>query len=185
MKPAVFLDRDGTINVEREYLHKVEDFAFIDGAPQAIRRLREAGFLVIVVTNQSGVARGFFGLREVATLHRHLQRELARFGTQVDAFYICPHHPKEGVGEFSGECDCRKGKPGLLLQAAREHDIDLVRSYMVGDKIADVEAGRAAGCQALLVLTGHGTTEVENLAAGTAEIVADLTAAVDWIFTKK
>jgi D-glycero-D-manno-heptose 1,7-bisphosphate phosphatase len=182
---AVFLDRDGTINVEREYLHRVEDFAFIEGAGEAIRRLRAAGFLVIVVTNQSGVARGYFGLKEVETLHQHLQAELARLGTQVDAFYCCPHHPREGVGEFRRECDCRKGRPGMLLRAAREHAIDLDRSYMVGDKVADVEAGRAAGCQSLLVLTGHGAREVEELPAEAAHVVRDLPAAADWILARK
>jgi D-glycero-D-manno-heptose 1,7-bisphosphate phosphatase len=183
-KKAVFLDRDGTINVERESLHKVEDFALLDGATEAIRRLRDAGFLVIVVTNQSGVARGYFGMDEVETLHRHLQSELARIGTQIDAFYICPHHPKEGMGAFRCECDCRKGKPGMLLQAAREHGIDLGRSYMVGDKVADVEAGLAAGCHPLLVLTGHGAKEAEALPPGRAETVPDLAAAAEWILTQ-
>ena len=112
---AVFLDRDGTINEEKDYLWRIEDFVFIPGAPEAIRRLREAGYLVIVVTNQSGVARGYFGMAEVEALHRHLQRELARFGTAVDAFYVCPHHPTEGQGEYRRDCDCRKGRPGLLL----------------------------------------------------------------------
>ncbi len=117
-KRAVFLDRDGTINVERDYLFRVEDFEFIEGAPEAIRSLREAGYLVVVVTNQSGVARGYFGLDDVERLHRHLQRGLARFGTAVDAFYVCPHHPR-----FGEECDCRKGSPGMLLRAAEEHRI--------------------------------------------------------------
>jgi D-glycero-D-manno-heptose 1,7-bisphosphate phosphatase len=183
-KKAVFLDRDGTINAEVEYLHRVEDFAFLDGAIEAIRRLRAAGFLVIVVTNQSGVARGFFGLEEVTILHRHLQAELARFGTQIDAFYICPHHPEQGIGEFRRECDCRKGRPGMLLQAAREHGIDLERSYMVGDKVADVEAGLAAGCRPLLVLTGHGSREVAMLPDDSAHTFADLAAAAEWILAR-
>jgi D-glycero-D-manno-heptose 1,7-bisphosphate phosphatase len=185
MKRAVFLDRDGTINVEREYLRRVEDFAFIEGSVKAIRRLREAGFLVIVVTNQSGVARGYFDLAEVEMLHQHLQEELRLLGTQVDAFYICPHHPEEGIGEFRRDCDCRKGSPGMLLQAAAEHNIDLRRSFMVGDKVADVEAGLAAGCRALLVLTGHGGKEITKLPAGSAQTAPDLAAAAEWILEKE
>ncbi len=158
-RPAVFLDRDGTINVEKDYLHRSEDFAFIPGAPQAIRRLKAAGFLVIVVTNQSGVARGYFSLAAVEELHRHLQRQLALFGTGIDAFYSCPHHPQDGVGEYRIACTCRKGAPGMLLQAAAEHRIDLAASWMIGDKAADIEAGHSAGCTSLLVLTGYGEKE--------------------------
>jgi D-glycero-D-manno-heptose 1,7-bisphosphate phosphatase len=160
---AVFLDRDGTINVEKDYLHRIDDFEFIEGAPEAIRRLRESGYLVIVVTNQSGIARGLFDLRQVGILHEHMQMELAKTGAAVDGFYICPHHPREGKGEFLQDCDCRKGKPGLLLQAAIDHGIDLSRSYMIGDKRADIEAGKAAGCESILVLTGYGTEEAPHL----------------------
>jgi D-glycero-D-manno-heptose 1,7-bisphosphate phosphatase len=155
---AVFLDRDGTINVEKDYLHRIEDFAFIPGAPQAIRALREAGFMVIVVTNQSGVARGLYSEKDVERLHRFIQEELAACGTAIDAFYFCPHHPEHGQDQYRVACDCRKGAPGMLLQAAREHDIDLARSYMVGDKPADIEAGRQAGCRCIMVMTGYGST---------------------------
>lgn len=179
--PAVFLDRDGTINVEKDYLHKVEDFEFIEGAPDAIRALKSAGYLVIVVTNQSGVARGYYNLNNVNTLHKHIEKELAAFDTFVDAFYVCPHHPIEGKGEFLKECDCRKGKPGLLLQAAAEHGIDLAKSYMVGDKIADVEAGENAGCTSLLVLTGYGKRDQQKLAEGRVKVCADLAEAVQEI----
>ncbi len=178
---AVFLDRDGTINVEKDYLHRVEDFEFIPGAPLAIRSLKEAGFLVIVVTNQSGVARGYFGLEEVESLHRHLQGELSRHGTAVDAFYVCPHHPTEGVGAFRTECDCRKGAPGMLLQAARELGIDLAASFMIGDKLGDVEAGRRAGCTPLLVRTGYGVREEVKLEQGIALCFDDLSAATTWV----
>lgn len=154
---AVFLDRDGTINVEKHYLHKIEDFEFIPGAPEAIKSLKDAGFLVIVVSNQAGVARGYFDEQAVETLHRHIQAELAALGTAIDAFYFCPHHPEEGVGRYKVACGCRKGEPGMLLQAAREHDIDLQASFMIGDKLADIVAGQRAGCQSILVLTGYGT----------------------------
>lgn len=181
-KPAVFLDRDGTINEEKNYLHRIEDFTFIPGVPEAIRRLKEAGYKVIVVTNQSGVARGYFSRADVDRLHEHIQRELAKIETAVDAFYLCPHHPEKGQGEFKVDCDCRKGKPGMLLQAAAEHGIDLTASWMVGDKRADLEAGRAAGCRSLLVRSGYGAGELAKGAGELAEaVVDDLSAAADYI----
>lgn len=185
LRPAVFLDRDGTLNEERDYLHRIEDFAFIPGAAEAVRRLKAAGFLVIVATNQSGVARGYFPLDAVARLHDHLQAELRRVGAEIDAFYICPHHPLEGAGGYRVDCDCRKGAPGMLLQAARDHDVDLGRSYMVGDKLADIEAGRAAGCTAMLVRTGYGRREEPGVVARSPEIPVfdDLPGAVDHILS--
>lgn len=179
--PAVFLDRDGTINEEKDYLHRIEDFEFIPGAAGAIRRLKEAGFLVIVVTNQSGVARGYYSLDEVEILHRHMRKELQAAGASVDGIYVCPHHPVEGIGEYRRECDCRKGRPGMLLRAAEEHGIDLSRSYMIGDKIADVEAGEAAGCTPLMVLTGYGGTESAKVSPDRVRRFADLIAAADFI----
>ena len=183
---AVFLDRDGTINVEKNYLHRVEDFAFIAGVPAAIQRLKEAGFLVIVVTNQSGVARGYYSREAVCRLHEHLQQELRRHGTGIDGFYVCPHHPTEGIGDNRIDCDCRKGAPGLLLQAARDHGIDLDRSFMVGDKLADIEAGQAAGCRSLLVRTGYGARDEAMVAArfpGT-KVFQDLAGAAEFILAK-
>jgi D-glycero-D-manno-heptose 1,7-bisphosphate phosphatase len=186
VRRAVFLDRDGTINEEKDYLWRIEDFAFIPGAPEAIRRLREAGFLVVVVTNQSGVARGYFSREDVERLHQHIQRELAKIGTAVDGYYLCPHHPDKGVGELKIDCDCRKGRPGMLLQAATEHGIDLAASWMIGDKRADLEAGRAAGCRSLLVRTGYGEKELAAGAGALAEaVVADLSAAADYILDNR
>jgi D-glycero-D-manno-heptose 1,7-bisphosphate phosphatase len=184
-RPAVFLDRDGTINVEKDYLWRPEDFEFIAGSVEAIRRLKEAGFLVIVVTNQSGVARGYFGIEEVETLHRHIQEQLEQAGTRIDGFYLCPHHPEQGVGAFRRECDCRKGNPGLLLQAAREHGIDLAASFMVGDKRADLEAGRRAGCRSFLVLTGYGREEAQKLPSGSFDAFPSLQEAVDFILEQR
>jgi D-glycero-D-manno-heptose 1,7-bisphosphate phosphatase len=166
MKRAVFLDRDGTINVEKEYLHRAEEFVFISGALEAIRLLNESGFLVIVVTNQSGVGRGFYDEEAVHRLHRYMNGELARRGASVDAYYLCPHHPLHGIGDYRRECGCRKPLPGMLLEAARDFTIDLAVSYIVGDKLADVEAGRAAGCRPLLVRTGYGEAESSRLPAG-------------------
>jgi len=180
-RPAVFLDRDGTINVEKNYLHRIEDFQFIDGAPEAIKELNQAGYLVLVVTNQSGVARGYFSLADVEALHLHLTQRLAEAGAHVDGFYVCPHHPTAGEGEWRRKCSCRKGEPGLLLQAAREHGIDLPRSYMIGDKEADIVAGEKAGCSSLLVLTGYGKETAQSLTSQRAKTFPDLKQAADYI----
>ncbi len=179
MRRAVFLDRDGTINVEKEYLYRIDQFEFIAGVPQAIRLLNQAGFLVIVVTNQSGIARGYYTEEDVEQLHRHISRELERHNAHVDAWLYCPHHP-DGRGSYALSCDCRKPLPGMLREAARRYDIDLERSFMVGDKLADVEAGRAAGCTSILVRTGYGETEAQMMDFPVA-VVNDLTAAVDMI----
>jgi D-glycero-D-manno-heptose 1,7-bisphosphate phosphatase len=187
LRRAVFLDRDGTINVEKDYLYRVDEFEFIPGAPAAIGRLKAAGFLVIVVTNQAGVARGYYDEQAVAVLHAHIQAQLTVSGAAVDGFYLCPHHPTEGLGHYRVHCDCRKGAPGMLLQAAREHGISLTDSFMVGDKVADIEAGVAAGCQPILVRTGYGAKDEPKVAVqfpGT-KVCRDLTAAVEQILTEQ
>ena len=181
---AVFLDRDGTINVEKDYLHRIEDFEFIAGVVVAIRALKDHGYLVVVVTNQSGVARGYYTLDDVAVLHEYIQAELERSGTKVDAFYVCPHHPNSGSGRFTRECDCRKGQPGMLLQAAREHDIDLRTSFMVGDKLADVEAGVRAGCQPILVRTGYAEEDAVAAQYPDTPVCRDLPEAVRFVLGK-
>ena len=163
---AVFLDRDGTINVEREYLHLPGEFAFVPGAPEAIRLLKDAGFLVIVVTNQSGIARGFFDEAAVHRLHRYMDEQLARHGAAVDAYYLCPHHPLHGSGDYRRVCGCRKPLPGMIIEAAGDFSIDLAASYVIGDKLADVAAGLAAGCRPLLVRTGYGAEESASLPPG-------------------
>ncbi|HLO27052.1 MAG TPA: D-glycero-beta-D-manno-heptose 1,7-bisphosphate 7-phosphatase [Geobacteraceae bacterium] len=174
---AVFLDRDGTINVEKDYLHRTEEFEFIPGAPEAIRLLKDAGFLVIVVTNQSGIGRGYYDEAAVHRLHRFMDDELARHGTAVDAYYICPHHPLHGIDEYRKECGCRKPLPGMLFEASEDFSIDLAASYIVGDKMADVAAGLAAGCRPLLVMTGYGEKESASLPGGIASFDDILAAA--------
>jgi D-glycero-D-manno-heptose 1,7-bisphosphate phosphatase len=163
---AVFLDRDGTINFEKEYLYRAEHFAFIPGAPQAIKLLKDAGFLVIVVTNQSGVARGYYDEAAVHELHRYMDAQLAPLGACVDAYYFCPHHPEHGIGAYRKECECRKPLAGMLLQAAADFSLDLKSSFIVGDKLADMEAGLKADCRPLLVRTGYGAAESAKLPAG-------------------
>lgn len=178
-KRAVFIDRDGTLNVEQDYLYRTEDCILIPGAVDAVRRLNEAGWLVVVVTNQSGVARGYYSEQQVALLHRHMADELARGGGQVDGWYYCPHHPS-GQEPYNRQCDCRKPLPGMLLRAAYELEIDLSRSWMVGDKLVDVQAGLAAGCRAVLVRTGYGLKESADLPADVL-VCDDLAAAVELI----
>ncbi len=155
-REAVFLDRDGTLIEEVHYLADPEQVRLIPGAADAVRKLNDAGVLVIVVTNQAGVARGYFPESRVSAVHERLSRLLGECGAKVDAYYHCPHHPTEGRGEYRIECACRKPKPGMLLAAARDFDIELARSWMIGDKPCDAGAGAAAGCRTLLVRTGHG-----------------------------
>jgi D-glycero-D-manno-heptose 1,7-bisphosphate phosphatase len=181
---AVFLDRDGTINVEKEYLHRPEDLELIDGAAQSIARLNRAGFLVIVVTNQSGVARGYFSVEDVNRLHQVMQQQLAEDGARIDAFYLCPHHPDKGLDPYRVVCDCRKGKPGMLMQAAAEWNIDLPASFMVGDKKSDLLAGIAAGCHPCLVTTGYGVEHRTFALANNIEVCNDLGQAVSNILAK-
>jgi len=176
MRRAVFLDRDGTINVEKDYLYQISDFEFIDGVVEAIRRLNDIGYFVAVVTNQSGVARGYYTEEDVELLHRHIAGQLESGGARVDAWLFCPHHP-EGRGSYSLPCDCRKPLPGMLKEAARRYDIDLGASIMIGDKLADVGAGISAGCRAILVRTGYGADQ-EKLAPSSTEVYDDLLAAV-------
>lgn len=169
------MDRDGTINVEREYLYRIEDFEFVGGAAEAIRLLNAAGFFVVVVSNQSGVARGYYSEEDVEILHRHIAAELGKSGALVDAWFYCPHHP-QGRGSYSLPCRCRKPLPGMLLEAARRFDIDLGASVMIGDKLIDIEAGIAAGCRTVLVRTGYGAEQEPFIPAGT-EVYEDLLAA--------
>ena len=160
---AVFLDRDGTINEEVGYLDRLEKLRLIPGSAGAIRRLNAAGFKTVVVTNQAGIARGFFDEPFLTTLHARLDELLRAEGAFLDGFYICPHHATEGQGAYLRACDCRKPAPGLLLRAVKELRLDPRRSFMVGDTLKDVEAGVRAGVRTILVRTGHGEAELEKL----------------------
>ena len=144
MRKAVFLDRDGTIAYDAVHCGRPEDLRLIPGAAQAVRLLNDAGFVVAVVTNQSAVARGYVTEAALEAIHGKMRADLALGEASVDAVYFCPHHPSDG-------CDCRKPEPGLLLRAAREMDIDLSRSFMVGNRAHDIEAAAQAGCRPVLV----------------------------------
>ncbi len=142
-RPTAFLDRDGTINVDRGWTHRAEDLVWIDNAPAAVRLLNRAGYYVVVVTNQGGVARGFYDEAAIDRLHEHMQSHLIAAGAHIDAFYHCPHHPEGVVKPFAIECLCRKPGIGMLEQAARDWPIERARSFMVGDRDGDMEAAAA------------------------------------------
>ena len=155
-RAAVFLDRDGTINVEKQHLYRYEDWEWIPGAIDAIKMFNANGFLVIVVSNQAGIARGLYSELDVRLLHEKVDLELCSQGAKINAYYYCPHHP-----EFGNKivCGCRKPAPGLLFRAQKDWGIELSRSFMIGDKADDVKAAQAAGVKSILVSTGYGTTE--------------------------
>lgn len=151
LRPAVFCDRDGTLNVDRDYLYRAEAWQWLPGVPEGLATLAAAGFALVVVTNQSGIARGLYTEADMQRLHAFVQAQAAGFGARFAGFYHCPHLPA-----ITGACDCRKPKPGLLLRAAEELGLDMSRSWAVGDSARDVQAAQAAGCRALLVGTGNG-----------------------------
>nr|WP_113868157.1 D-glycero-beta-D-manno-heptose 1,7-bisphosphate 7-phosphatase [Brenneria salicis]NMN90750.1 D-glycero-D-manno-heptose 1,7-bisphosphate phosphatase [Brenneria salicis ATCC 15712 = DSM 30166]RBP60210.1 D-alpha,beta-D-heptose 1,7-bisphosphate phosphatase [Brenneria salicis ATCC 15712 = DSM 30166]RLM30004.1 D-glycero-beta-D-manno-heptose-1,7-bisphosphate 7-phosphatase [Brenneria salicis ATCC 15712 = DSM 30166] len=174
--PAIFLDRDGTINIDHGYVHEIDQFQFIDGVIEAMQELKKMGFALVVVTNQSGIARGKFTEDQFMQLTEWMDWSLADRGVDLDGIYFCPHHSEAGEGEYSQTCDCRKPEPGMLLSAQRHLNIDMVASYMIGDKTEDIQAGIAAGIGTnVLVRTGKPITEQgESLADGIIDSLADL-----------
>lgn len=174
MNRAVFLDRDGTIIVEKSYLHKIEDVKFIPDVGKALSKLKKKGFLLFLVTNQSGVSRGFFTMEDVQRVHRHILAVLQKDGATLDGVYICPHQPEDN-------CDCRKPKTRLVQDASLKFGIDLPRSFMVGDRELDVELGQRAGCKSVLVRTGYGEQVATQKLATPDYLAANLPDAVEWI----
>nr|WP_193569152.1 D-glycero-beta-D-manno-heptose 1,7-bisphosphate 7-phosphatase [Serratia fonticola] len=164
--PAIFLDRDGTINIDHGYVHEIDDFQFIDGVIDACRELKSMGFALVLVTNQSGIARGKFSEEQFMRLTEWMDWSMADRDVDLDGIYFCPHHPEAVIEEYRQVCDCRKPQPGMLLQAQKELNIDLAASYMVGDKIEDMQAAAAAGVGTkVLVCTGKPVTEEGEKAA--------------------
>lgn len=161
-KPAVFIDRDGTISEEVGYVNHVSRYRVFPFAAEAVRALNEAGWLAVLVTNQAGVARGYFEEEMIGRVHGVLAAELEKGGARLDAVYYCPHHPSVGEPPYRFDCDCRKPRPGLIRRAAAELNIDLARSWMVGDRYSDTELARNAGVRAAFVLTGYGRGEHEH-----------------------
>lgn len=181
VRRAVFLDRDGTINEEVGYLSRLDQLKLFPRSAAALHMLNQRGIPVIVVTNQSGVARGYFSEDFVHKVHAFLQEQLSIEKAYIDAFYYCPHHPTEGLGPYRQVCACRKPKAGMLLQAARDLHLDLSQSYMVGDMMKDVQAGRKAGTKGILVRTGYGAGEKSDESSSPDYRALDLLDAVEWI----
>lgn len=182
---AIFLDRDGTLNEEVDYLRSMDQFRLYPFAAQAVRRINHAGWLAIVITNQSGVARGYLTETFLHQLHARMREDLAsQAGARIDAIYYCPHLPP-GLQAPSAACDCRKPKPGMIHRAASEWPIDLSQSYMIGDRYGDLAAGFAAGTEGILVRTGYGEGETQRDQAGWDRaprlIAGNLLDAVEWI----
>jgi D-glycero-D-manno-heptose 1,7-bisphosphate phosphatase len=153
MKKAIFLDRDGVINLERkDYVKSIKEFQIIDDIPKAIRMLKKEGFLVIVITNQSAINRGLMTIKALDEIHNHLQKILKDNNTSIDDFYFCPHRPDEN-------CQCRKPNPEMLVKAAQEYNIDMNESFMIGDSLTDIQAAQKAGCEGILL--NHDQTLLE------------------------
>ena len=174
---AVFLDRDGVLMSDTNYVGHVERVVILNDAPAALRRLQKAGYRLFVVTNQSGVGRGYFTRQAVEEIHALLDRQFAAAGAKVDRYYVCPHHPEDN-------CDCRKPKPKSLLEAAAEYKLDLAQCFMVGDRLSDIQCGQNAGTRTVLVLTGAGK---ETLVKGEVKsdfVATDISAAADWILSQ-
>lgn len=161
MQRAVFIDRDGTISEEVGYINHPSRFRVFSYAAPAIKLLNESGWLAIVITNQAGVARGYFSEEMIQTVHERLKQDLEGNGARLDAIYYCAHHPAVGEAPYRLDCNCRKPKPGLIKRAAEEFDIELVGSWMVGDRYSDIELARNAGVSAALVMSGYGRGEWE------------------------
>lgn len=185
LRPAVFLDRDGTINEQMGYINHISRFQLLPGVGEAIRILNEHYLPVVVVTNQSGLARGYFPEALLDEVHQEMCHLLALEGAHIDGLYVCPHHPEAKEERFRVDCTCRKPKTGLLEQAAVDLRLDLRRSFVVGDRWSDLRCGAAVGATTILVLTGYGRGDAAYIGPGQAVqpdyIAEDLGAAVQWI----
>lgn len=184
-KAAVFLDRDGTINEQMGYINHLSRFHLLPGVADAIRLLNDHSIPVFVVTNQSGLARGYFPAALLVAVHDAMTERLQASGAKLDGIYVCPHHPEAKEERYRLDCPCRKPKPGLFRQAAAEHGLDLTRSYAVGDRWSDLKAAAACGAQGVLVLTGYGRGDYEFIGPGQeiqpSHVAEDLLTAVRWI----
>jgi D-glycero-D-manno-heptose 1,7-bisphosphate phosphatase len=188
-RPAVFIDRDGTLTEEVGYVNHPARLRLLPRSAEAIRRLNAAGVAAVVVTNQAGIARGYFSEAVLHAVNDGLHAALRREGARLDGLYVCTHHPTEGEPPFRARCECRKPRPGLLRRAAADLGLDLARSTMVGDKPSDLVPGRAVGAAAVLVLTGYGLGEWEygraRFEVEPDHVAADLLDAVDWALGRR
>ena len=157
-KIAIFLDRDGVINKEIGYLSNPDDLEIIKSSIEALKILKQNGYLLIVITNQAGIARGYYSVETLNKIHNKMKQLLKKYNIILDEIFYCPHHP-----DFTGPCECRKPRPGMILKAKDKYNIDLHNSYMIGDTLNDIEAGINAECKTVLVLTGYGRKEREKI----------------------
>jgi len=187
MRPAVFLDRDGTINKEVGYLDHLDRFELYPWTIDAVRLLNRAGFVVVVVTNQAGVARGLLSERFLGDLHQHMTDLFTVGGAKIDRIYYCPHHPEASVETYRCHCDCRKPSPGMVRQAEQELSLDLDQSFVVGDRWCDLQLAQAVGSKGILVRTGYGASEVESPPEGVsvAAVRSNLMEAVGWVLQQR
>ncbi|MFQ6370621.1 D-glycero-beta-D-manno-heptose 1,7-bisphosphate 7-phosphatase [Shewanella sp. YIC-542] len=178
MKRAVFLDRDGVINVDHGYVHQIDDFQYIEGVFDACRALKQQGYKLVVITNQAGIARGLYTEEQFQQLTEWMDWNFADKGVDLDGIYYCPHHPEKGIGEYKQECDCRKPKPGMIISAQRFLKLELSQSVLVGDKADDMRAAKAAGIPVrILVRSGKPVTqEAINEATMVLDSIADVPA---------
>ena len=186
MNKTTFLDRDGVIIQEPpHYIYRPDQLHFIPGSIEAIKLLNENDFLVVIVTNQAGVAYGHYSENDVLVFHKLMKRKLEKKNAKIDAIYYCPHHPESKIEKYRVDCNCRKPKSGMLQKAEKDLNIDFKKSFMVGDKISDIEAGRSVGCKTVMVLTGHGREESKIKNIGYDFITNDLYHAIEHILYKE
>lgn len=178
---AVFIDRDGTINVDVDFLSSPSQLQLIPRSAEAIRELNDLGIAVVVITNQSGIARGLYTEDDLRRVHEAMDSELKKFGATVLEYLYCPHHPEEGLPPYRIECECRKPKPGMLKQAKQKYGFSLTRSFVVGDKCIDVQTGKAVGAVAIQVATGYGEREKQLCGNERDYYASDLYDAVQFI----
>ena len=182
MNRAVFLDRDGVITQEPpHYAHKLSQLRLISKSADAVRLLNESGFMVIIASNQAGIAHGYYPEEDAVLFNQAMKENLAKEGAYIDAIYYCPHHPEARIEAYRVDCNCRKPKPGMLKRAGKELNIDLKQSFLVGDKLSDIEAGKRAGCKTIIVKTGHAVDELKSNQIECDYIANDLYDAVEHI----
>jgi D-glycero-D-manno-heptose 1,7-bisphosphate phosphatase len=188
-RPAVFIDRDGTINEQMGYINHVSRFVLLPGTAEGIRLLNRHQYLAIIVSNQSGVARGYFPMELIDRVHAHMKDLLAKEGANIDGIFFCPHYPRGIVPEYSVECDCRKPGTGLVQKACEKFDIDMKNSYVIGDRCSDIELAERSNLQGIMVTTGYGLGDIEYVLPHKTfkprHIAKDLLHAVRWIIERE
>lgn len=185
---AFFLDRDWTINEDRGYISNINDVYIYPRSIEALKIIKSKGYLIIIVTNQAGIAMGLMTKKKVEEVNSHIIRDISKEGINIDALYYCPYHPTKGKNKYKKESNFRKPEPGMLIKASRDFKIDLNSSYMIGDKISDIEAGKKAGCKTVLVKTGFGEKSLEHLKFSELNpeyVCDDLYDAIEKIFKKR